>query len=379
MNNISLNIGFDAKRALYNRSGLGNYSRNTISLLQKYYPEHNYTLYSPNSSNELFQFDKKNFTVRTKADNFKHTPSAYWRSFSLSKVLRQDNIQIFHGLSNELPFTISKSKTKSVVTIHDLIFLRYPELYKSIDRKIYNYKFRKSCENATKIIAISNQTKADIVDYFKIPEEKVKVVYQTCNSVFYTKKSENELSSVREKYKLPENYILYVGTIEERKNLLNIVKAVYNSHIDIPIVAVGRKTKYYNEIEKFVNKNNFAAKIKTLSGVENNELPAIYQMAEMLVYPSTFEGFGLPIIEALYSGIPVITSKGSCFPEAGGAGALYIDPKNIEEIGESIISILSNNSLKQSLVEQGNLHVRNFDEKVVTENLMKVYEEVCGL
>lgn len=373
----SLNIGFDAKRAFFNRSGLGNYSRNTINLLQKYYPEHNYYLYSPKSSNELFNFEDKNFTIRTKNDKF--TPSSYWRSFTLSKVIQKDNVQIFHGLSNELPFTISKSKTKSIVTIHDLIFLRYPELYKSIDRKIYNNKFRKSCENATKIIAISNQTKSDIIEYFKIPEEKVKVLYQTCNSTFYTKQNEAELINVREKYKLPANYILYVGTIEERKNLLNIIKAINNSKIDIPLIAVGRKTKYLNEIEEYINKNNITRKLQVLSGVENSELPAIYQMAEMLVYPSTFEGFGLPIIEALYSGIPVITSKGGCFPEAGGKGALYIDPKNIDEIGEAINSILGNNNLKKSLVEQGNLHVQNFDEKVVTENLMKVYEEVCGL
>lgn len=370
----SLNIGFDAKRAFFNRSGLGNYSRNTINLLQKYFPEHNYYLYSPKSSNELFSFEDKNFRVRTKNDKF--LPSSYWRSFAISKIIKSDNISIFHGLSNELPFTISKAKTKSIVTIHDLIFLRYPELYKSIDRKIYNYKFRKSCQNADKIIAISNQTKNDIIEYFKMPETKIEVVYQTCNSNFYNKQNPVELNSIREKYKLPSNYILYVGTIEERKNLLNIIKAINNYNIDIPLIAVGRKTKYYNEIEEYINKNNFTNKLKVLSGVGNSELPAIYQMAEMLVYPSTFEGFGLPIIEALYSEIPVITSKGGCFPEAGGKGAIYVDPKNIDEIGNAINSVLSNQELKNSLIEQGKLHIKNFDEKIVTQKHMRVYEDV---
>ncbi|OFX24275.1 MAG: hypothetical protein A2033_17175 [Bacteroidetes bacterium GWA2_31_9] len=370
----TLNIGFDAKRAFFNRSGLGNYSRNTINLLQKYFPEHNYYLYSPKSSNELFNFEDKKFTIRTKNDKF--TPSSYWRSFSLSNIIKSDNIQIFHGLSNELPFTISKSKAKSIVTIHDLIFLRYPELYKNIDRKIYNYKFRKSCENATKIIAISNQTKSDIIEYFKIPETKIEVVYQTCNSSFYNKQNSAELKSVREKYNLPSNYILYVGTIEKRKNLLNIIKAINNYNINIPLIAVGRKTKYYNEIENYINKNNIINKLQILSGVENSELPSIYQMAEMLVYPSTFEGFGLPIIEALFSGIPVITSKGGCFSEAGGEGAIYVDPINIDEIGNAINSVLNNKELKDSLIENGKLQIKNFDEKIVTQKLMRVYEGV---
>ena len=368
----SLNIGFDAKRAFHNRSGLGNYSRNTINLLQKYFPENNYFLYSPNASSEIFQ--PNNSTIKTKKQTI--IPSSFWRSFTISNDLKRDNIQIFHGLSNELPFTIKKSNAKSIVTIHDLIFIRYSELYNSIDRKIYEYKFRKSCQNADKIIAISNQTKNDIVEFFKIPEQKIEVVYQTCNSNFYSKKNEIELSKVREKYKLPANYILYVGTIEQRKNLLNIVKAIHNYKLEIPLIAVGRKTKYYNEIEEYLNKNNITNKLNVLSGVENNELPAIYQMAEMLVYPSTFEGFGLPIIEALYSEIPVITSRGGCFSEAGGEGSLYVNPQNIEEIGSAINSILNNKELKNSLVQNGKLHVQSFDEKIVTQNLMKFYVEI---
>ncbi|HBX51961.1 MAG: hypothetical protein A2275_01650 [Bacteroidetes bacterium RIFOXYA12_FULL_35_11] len=369
-------IGFDAKRAFFNTSGLGNYSRNTIKLLSKYYNENTYFLYSPSLKNKINFIDSPNVIFKKPDSLIGNSFKSYWRSFLLTQQLEKDNINIYHGLSNELPSKINKSKIKSVVTIHDLIFLRYPNLYKKIDREIYKKKFQYSCFAADKIIAVSNQTKADIVNFLNINESKIEVVYQGCNLIFKKKVDNFEKENILNKYKLPAQYILYVGTIEQRKNLLNLIKAVHIGCINIPIVAIGKPTAYINKIKEYISINKLEKRVFLYHNVSIEELPVFYQMAEMFVYPSTFEGFGIPIIEAMYSGIPVITSRGGCFSEAGGKNSIYIDPENIEEILSAIKNVASDPILKQKMIKTGLEHANNFNEDVIANNLMSVYNNL---
>jgi len=370
-----MNIGFDAKRAFHNRSGLGNYSRSTIRLLAHYFPSNMYYLYSEKPAGEIFQ-NLQNQIISKPSRGISSVFPGYWRSWNLYKQINKDSISIFHGLSNELPLSIKKTKAKSVVTIHDLIFLRYPEYYSAVDRQIYSIKFKHACRVADKIIAISKATKDDIVSFFGIHPSKIEVVYQSCDQIFQIPVSIEKKSEIRKKYNLPDQYILFLGTIEKRKNTLTLVKAFLNANIDLPLVIAGRSTPYLTEINELLKTSHVAKRVIFRHDIESPDLPAIYQSALVFVYPSVFEGFGIPILEALNSGVPVITSSGSCFAETGGDAALYCDPSDTEQLGLAIIKVISDSFQHQSMITKGHLHARMFDEENVAANLIKVYSEV---
>jgi len=374
-----MRIGFDAKRAYQNYTGLGNYSRDLLKQLFLQYPQYEYLLYAPKQSkNPRLSFLKDYDNVKTIVPNtpLHKTFKAYWRSINLEKTLSKDNIDIYHGLSNEIPRRRSR-KVPCIVTIHDLIFKRFPRNYRAVDRRIYNIKFKYAVRNADLTIAISEQTKRDIVDFYKINPNKIKVVYQTCHDNFRREYPNEVVSHIKEKFQLPDNFILNVGTIETRKNLNAVLQAIPLMKNDLPIVVVGRKTKYFNFLKIQMQK----LKIDTnrmifLQNVTIEELPTIYKLADLFIYPSIFEGFGIPIIEALTSGVPVITSKGSCFPEAGGKSSLYINPHDFEEIADVIDNTLDNQQLRNKMIYSGKEFVKNFNPDILSSQIMNVYKEL---
>jgi glycosyltransferase involved in cell wall biosynthesis len=370
-----MRIGFDAKRAFFNKSGLGSYSRNLIQGLTDYYPENEYILYTPALSDVLFE--PAHSSIRIKApDHLTHRMfRSYWRSFYLSEQLPKDGIDIFHGLSHEIPYNFPKKQVRSVVTIHDLIFLRLPHMYRLIDRVIYTSKFKYACQAADRIIAVSRQTAEDVVEFFHISPEKIDVVYQGCNPVFNIEVPLIEKEILRMKYLLPKSFILYVGTIEERKNLLTLIKALHYGKIDIPLVVIGKPTPYLNKIIEFIERHSLI-NIIFCDIVQNQDLPGIYQLADLFVYPSIFEGFGIPILEALYSRVPVITSRASSMTEVGGEFTVYVDPTNVEEMAAAIKKVLYNSDLQEKMVAEGTRHARSFNPDKVTANVMQVYKKV---
>jgi len=364
-------IGFDAKRAFFNSSGLGNYSRNSIRLLGEFYPENEYILYTPSDKNTIKFPINNNTSIVTPSSVIGSIAKSYWRSVHITKQIIEDKLDVFHGLSNEIPTGLEKTKVKSLITIHDLIFIRYPELYKHVDRNIYIKKVKNGCKYADNIIAISEQTKSDLINFINIPEEKIDVVYQGCNPIFYNKVENKE--EIRKKLSLPEKYLLYVGTIEKRKNLLKIIKALKINKIEIPLVVVGRKTNYFNEVEIYIQNNNLGEQVSFYHNIDTKDLPAIYQMAEIFIYPSIFEGFGIPIIEALNSGTPVITSLGSCFSEAGGPNSIYINPEDQNEIAEAIDKIMNDDNQKEKMIVEGLKYVKKFNDEEIASELMNIY------
>lgn len=374
-----MRIGFDAKRAFFNRSGLGNYSRNMIGYLTNLYPGHEYFLFTPKANNSFtFEKDTTAQIIFPKNKFLKAFPS-YWRTYALTNELQKFHIDIYHGLSNEIPKNIHKTPVKTVVTIHDLIFLRFPELYKPIDRLIYKKKFRYACQHADKIIAISEQTKEDIIKFFDIDKDTITVVYQGCNPIFYSPVSIEKKEKIRRQFNLPEHFILSVGTLEERKNTLNILKALHKHNIEIPLVLAGKFTPYVNKIKDYMQRHQIQRRVILLDDIDPETLPALYQMSEIFVYPSIFEGFGIPIIEALNSGTPVITTKDGCFKEAGGPDSIYVDTNNIDALAEAIKNVLTNRGLKEKMIEKGYQYALNFREEKITHDLMEVYMQVLQL
>lgn len=373
-----MKIGFDAKRAAQNRTGLGNYSRFVIEGLAAYAKENEYLLYTPNrkratligklSENSRLIFP--NSLLWTKL-------SALWRVWGVTHDLEKDGVQLFHGLSNELPINIEKAKSvKSLVTIHDLIFLKYPEYYPFIDRKIYAYKFRKACQNADRIVAVSECTKKDIISYFHIPAEKIDVVYQGCDAQFDQRMTEAAKEEIRRKYQLPERYILYLGSIEERKNLLLLAKALKHIQEPIQVIAVGKRTSYADKVESYLKTNGLEGQMRLWSNIPFKELPGFYQMATTFVYPSFYEGFGIPLLEALNSEVPVIGATGSCLEEAGGPHSLYVDPRNERELAKAIERTLTDESLRKKMIEEGTKFAAQFKEQNLIADLLQVYEKI---
>ena len=367
-------IGYEAKRVFQNCSGLGNYSRNTIDLLTRYYPENKYKLFAPRLT-DLYRIPASAEIITPKTF-FSQLLCSYWRLRQINKLLKCNNIDVFHGLSHILPFGIEKTGTPSVVTIHDLIFLRYPEYYQKIDREMYHTLYQSSCIRATKIIAISNQTKADLIRFFGIKANKIEVIYQSCNKLFYERLSEERKAATRLKFNLPEKFILTVGTIERRKNQLAILKAVAKEKLDITVVILGKPTDYMTQLNQFISESGIRKQVIFLHQTTTDELQAIYQMAEVMVYPSFFEGFGLPVLEAQASGCAVITSNISSLPEAGGEGALYINPGDISQIGTSIRNVITEEQLKNELILKGTANAVLFSEKLVSERLMELYTKL---
>lgn len=373
-------VAFDAKRAFFNNTGLGNYSRNTLNQLFTYYPEHQYWLYVPSKQfKNKFKTPKKVRIVSPNSWIGRLFPS-YWRALLINSQLIQEKPDIFHGLSNELPFGISSTKIKTVVTIHDLIFKRYPEWYKPIDVKIYDRKFSYAAQNADVIIAVSKQTANDITTFYNISPEKVKVVYQSCNPLFFNYLEKDILFNIQKKYQLPQHYLLYVGTIEERKNLHRLIEAIHIAKIDMPLVVIGKKTKYFNrKVIPLIEQYRLQKQIVFLDNVENTSLPAIYQAATIFIYPSLFEGFGIPILEAQASGTPVLTSTGSCFNEAGGPHSAYANPLDSEDIAKQLLDLINNKERRISMIENGRMYARQFNDKQCADNLIKIYEQLLRL
>lgn len=374
-----MKIGFDGKRAVQNFTGLGNYSRYIADILCRFYPENSYVLYTPkhrkNSRLEELTGRFRQLSIKYPTKGLWKRLNSLWRIWGVTKQFEQEGIQLFHGLSNELPLNIHKSGVKSIVTIHDLIFLRYPQYYHLIDRLIYTYKFRKACENSDRIIAISECTKRDIIQFFHIPSSKIEVVYQGCDPTFEQPVGKYRKEEVRAKYQLPKRYILNVGSIEERKNALLAVQALLQLPQDLHLVIVGRRTPYTEKIESFVTNNGLASRVHIISNVPFGDLPAIYQSAEIFVYPSRFEGFGIPIIEALHSGVPVVAATGSCLEEAGGPDSIYVAPDDITGLANAFKTIDSDTEKRKSMIEKGKVFAAQFSDQEQAKLIMNIYNK----
>ena len=373
-----LNLGFDAKRLFNNFTGLGNYSRTLVRSLAEFYPEHAYFLFTP----KVKKVKETQFYLQNPQFNLVEPPQkwlgTWWRTSSMKKDLLNKKIDLYHGLSHEIPIGLEKTGIKSVVTIHDVIFKYYPKHYRPIDRQIYDRKFSSACRRANCIITISESSKRDIIKFYKTPAEKVVVIYPSCDDRFKLKLGKERIKSVLNQHNLPDNFLLYVGSIIERKNLLGVVKAMraLKKSERLPLVVIGKGSGYKEKVMQFIQQNHLTEEVIFPTFVNNDDLPAIYQAASILIFPSIYEGFGLPIIEALWSSTPVITSNLSSLPEAAGKGALLIDPHEPSEIASAIKRILSDTELSQQLIREGLEQVKKFEAATIAQSIMNTYRDI---
>jgi glycosyltransferase involved in cell wall biosynthesis len=371
-------IGYDAKRAFLNSTGLGNYSRWLVKVMARHYTNNQYLLYTPKTRHNKYlgELQRLPHTQTVTPQGKLHLP--LWRTKGIINNLTADGVSLYHGLSHELPLGINKSGIKSVVTVHDLIFLRYPQYFGWINRLIYKAKLQYACKVANSILAISEKTKEDLVELLNVNPGKIEVIYQGCDMAFRLYQSDAQRALVKKKYNLPKRYLLTVGTIEERKNLLLLVKALMQAKSSIPLIVVGKPTAYLGEVQKLIDANHLNSRVTFLHQVSFDELPAIYQLATVFVYPSRYEGFGIPVLEALNSGVPVIAASGSCLEEAGGPESLYVDPDDAKDLAKKINKVWNAPALRQQMVKAGFDYAHNFDDEKLAAKLMHLYQNTLN-
>ncbi len=368
-----MRIGFDAKRAFVNASGLGNYSRNLLNALYLHSNEYQLVLYTPEIKAHLLKGQER-FEIHSPEKSLAKIFSPVWRKFGANR-LKKHKINLFHGLSNELPNGIHITGIPSVVTIHDLIFLRFPGFYPYIDRKIYFSKVKYACQSADKIIAISQQTKDDIIRFFGVNPEKIEIIYQPVSDVFFH--PDIALGEkLLEKYSLRPDFILSVGTLEPRKNQLAILKALRKGNFTNQVVFIGKQQSYKQKLDRYIAENKLEKQVLFLQNLPEEELAALYKMAGCSVYISLFEGFGLPVIESMASGCPVITSNISVLPETAGNAALLCEPGNIDGLVENLRIFLENYKERIKWIEKGFDRASFFNSENFAHKMTRLYNSI---
>lgn len=357
-------IGYDAKRAFCNGTGLGNYSRSLIAAA-----EGRKVLYTPKVA-IVWGDNLADAVVRLPQGLWRMVPSL-WRTLACAQHLDTDGVQLYHGLSHELPVGLP-GNVRKVVTMHDLIVRRYPHYFSLFDRIVHRLKQRHACRVADVVVAISEQTKRDLVDLMHVPEHKIKVVYQSCDHIFWDAERRMAVEDVREKYSLPERYVICVGTVEERKNQLNVIAACRQLPEDVALVIVGRLRGDYGRRVA----DAAGGRVRLLQGAAFDDFPALYAGAVASVYLSRFEGFGIPVLESLCCDCPVVTSNLSSMPEAGGDAALYADPDDPDAVAAHLQRLLGDHAFRQECIEKGRTQRLRFAPEKVAADMAAVYKSL---
>ncbi len=327
---------------------------------------------------KFLKINKENFTVINK--NFKNRIlRVLWQYLFFPFELKKYKIDILHSPNYITP--LYKLKFKVVLTIHDLTFLIFPDKYPIVKRFLFGKMIKLYAKKADVIIAVSENTKKDILKYLKVKEDKIFVTYESYPEYYNEFIDLTETLCVLKKYGINKRYILFVGMLEPRKNITVLLKAFLklDKEIDADLVIVGKKGWYFIEIQEFLDsisltklKNN----IIFTGYVKEDDLKYFYRGAFLFVYPSIYEGFGLPPLQAMACGVPVITSDISSIPEVVGEAAIKIDPNNYLELAEKIKEVFFNQKLRENLIKEGIQRAKKFSMEKIGENALRLYRSI---
>lgn len=371
-----MKIGIEATAAVKKLGGVSEYTYNLIKALAKIDQKNDYELVNFSFfRGDLEEFPElppnfkiKNINIPNKILNF------FWNNFNWLKLdyFLPDCDVIFCP-----NFLVPPTRNRDLIfTVHDLSFLHFPNWFLKEDQIKFKTALEKNLPRAKKIIAVSKNTKKDLVEILKVNPEKIAVTPLAADEIFHKKLNSQKQIEVLAEYKILEPYILYLGTLEPRKNVSRLVEAFANLSKKFPklnLVLAGRKGWLYEEIFQKVRDFNLSDKVIFTDTVAKDERPYLYAGAEVFVYPSLFEGFGLPPLEAMACGAPVVTSNLSSIPEVVGKAALFIDPYNVEEISLVIEKILKNPRLRADLIKKGKIQAKKFSWEKTAEKTLEVF------
>lgn len=374
-----MRIALDAKRMLNNGTGLGNHARILANTLMRDYPNHEYQLYTPRIEERYLQELDGTFSLHLPATRLAQAVHPWWRSYSVTEDLLRNMVDVYHGLSNELPLNIHRAGIPTVVTIHDLIFLKHQQQYPWLDRQIYTLKTKYAARHADKIIAVSEETKHDLIGYYRVPEKKIEVIYQSIDHRFYKIATEEESISFKRKQELPDKYILNVSSFFPRKNQIKLIEAFALIKDKVPhhLVLAGGAGGMASEITNVIQSLQLTERVSILTRVSNEDIPLLYQGADLFVYPALMEGFGMPVLEALVSGVPVVATGTGAIKEAAGPGSLFIDPQKPEDIAAKMLAALQDSAMRTMMVDAGHKHAGTMTDTLFASKVMRVYESLA--
>ena len=359
-----MKIAIDTQTTLGQKSGFGFYVKNLVEALSKVDPQDEYILVYPK-------------TVASRHEKDFSTPGRFlWDQFTFPRRARKEKVDLLHQPCFSAPLLYPG---KVIVTCHDLISIFFPENLPLASRLFYSKWEPFSYRKASRIIAISEHTKKDLMAFLKIPAEKIRVIPLAASRDFRPIKSKKMLKKVQKKYHTGANYLLDVGTLEPRKNLPFLVRAfalAVREGADINLVITGKKGWYYEGLFTLVDDLNLRDKVIFTGYVAEKDLPALYSGAQAFVFPSLYEGFGLPPLEAMACGVPVICSSTSSLPEVVGSAGLLIPPKDERIWAKNMIKILKDRGLAQTLSRMGIRQAKKFSWEETARKTIAVYKEV---
>ena len=374
-----MKIAIDATIVREENTGTGFYILNLLNGLLKIDAKNEYIIFIDESvARNMLKIKKHNFKIVNKVFKYKLT-RILWQLIILPMVLKKKKVDILHSANYVTP--LYKLGFKIIVTIHDLTFILFPEKYTITKRLFYRMMIPIFVKISDKIIAISNNTKNDILKIFKVPDKKVVVIYATCSENFNNIIDENKNLEVLSKYNIDKAYMLFVGMIEPRKNIISILNAFkeMDTEINADLVIVGKKGWYFKEIEDFVTESkklSLRNKVIFTGYVPENEMKSLFQNALFFIFPSFYEGFGLPPLQAMACGTPVITSNISSLPEVVGDAAIFIDPYKSEELKNAMLYLYKNFEKRKELIKKGFSQCDKFRIEIVAKNLVDVMESM---
>lgn len=385
MKNSLFKIAIDASRAVNEKAGIGRYTFEIIKNLLLADRKNDYELFytfvrDENGQKQKIIAELESLNARVKTKIFK-IPGDWkekfwgWKNLNLFDLILGRQDILFAPSFFEVHLA---SRIPAVVTIHDLTMFKFPEQRGGKLSQYLADRTEKACQKAKKILAISENTKKDLIEILKIKSEKIVVTPLACAEEFFKKPSGKEIDEIKNKYSLTQKFILTVGTLEPRKNVTRLVSAYgklpkeLQAKYDLAIVGGGGWNN--SGIFEIVKKLKLINKIKFLGFVPDEDLNVLYRSAEIFVYPAIYEGFGLPVLEAMTVGAPVVTSNTSSLPEVGGQAVLYVDPLDISDIVFKIKSLLKNPRIRADLIKKGKIQVQKFSWTKTAQKTLKVFE-----
>lgn len=300
----------------------------------------------------------------------------FFENFKLGDYHQKSRFQLYHSPSYILPYFWSQP---SVLTVHDLITLNYPEFCQTESAVYFRLFLPRSIKKASKIIAVSNKVKNDIINSINVLSEKIEVIYHGIDQNYLLPVTDEELSRTRKKYYLPEKYILFVGNIEPKKNLERLVKAFHilrrNTGITHKLIIAGKRGWKYNGLYEVIHRLQIGKEIRFIGYVPDKDLHGIYKMANVFAFPSLYEGFGIPPLEAMACEVPVLISTDGALPEVTGGNCVQVNAYDVEDIAKGLYRLIVDDNLRGYLVSQGKNWVRRFTWERTARETMRVYEK----
>lgn len=375
-----MHISIDYTSALAQGAGIGRYTRELVSALSEIDHENRYLLVCPRNS--------RGKQVGNWPPNFKPhiLPISQWLATVLWHRLRAPlpldlftgPVDIFHSPDFVLP---PLRHGKTILTVHDLSFLRYPECFEPSLVKYLRRLVPRSVGHASLVLADSESTKRDLVELMKVPAQKIEVLYAGVNSTFIPISDERFLAAVLKKYFIEAPFLLFVGTIEPRKNLERLLQSYSRLHVEEGIqqhlLLAGELGWLYADLFQEVQRLKLENSVRFLGYVPDDELPVLMSLADLFVFPSLYEGFGLPPLEAMACGTPVVASNTSSLIEILGDAALLVDPARVDLLAEAIYQALTNTGQRQSMVAKGLDRAKKFTWSRAARTLLLLYEQVA--